>query len=333
MTRKDLMKFIIFLLAILVILQAASIFFGRNGFDIRQEFIGLKEQDFVDAAEKATPAVVFIATDNKSGSGIIINKEGIIVTNNHVVENAVNISVRLADKRIFRGEVIGRDDKADIALVKINAGNLSALEFGDSEKVEVGEPVIAIGNPYGYDFTVTTGIISAKHRERGPTEYRDFLQTDASINPGNSGGPLVNLRGEVIGINTFIVSEGIAGELGFAIPSNLVKDLTEQILEFGKVERGFMGLRVNDFVDLDETGSGRIVEGSLVVGVLEDGPSAESGIEINDLIIKINNKTIADSNSLRNLIASYRPGEKVKVIINRNKTIMEFDIKLGMVPE
>ena len=334
MNRKNFMHLIVGLLVVLISLQAIGVYLSLEKKEqiIKDEFVGLNNNDFVQVAQKTTPSIVFIAANGKSGSGVIVRNDGIIVTNNHVIDKSENITVRLLDKRIFRAELIGGDEKADIAVIKINADNLTSLNFADSDKVEVGQPVIALGNPFGYDFTVTTGIISAKHRERGPTDYKDFIQTDASINPGNSGGPLVDLKGDIVGINTFIVTDEKTGELGFAIPSNLVKDLTEQLLEFGKVERGYMGLVVRDVVDINVQGEGKILEGSLIEDVLEKGPADKAGIKKGDFIVKIDNSTIENSNVLRNLIASYKPGERVLVTVDRNGTLMDIELKLGTAP-
>ncbi|MBS3117548.1 trypsin-like peptidase domain-containing protein [Candidatus Woesearchaeota archaeon] len=305
---------------------------------VRPEFTGLVDSAaFERVASKVTPSVVAIEAGDSQGSGIVYRDDGIILTNFHVINNANNtrapIRVTLPDKRIFRAEVIGTDQLTDVALLRVNATDLPVAQFGDSDALRVGEPIVAIGSPFGFTSTVTTGVISAKHRNAGPTEYRDYLQVDASINPGNSGGPLVNLKGEVVGLNTFIVSSQVAGELGFAIPSNLFQEIIERLLNDGKVVRGYLGVQVRDDIRFDENGNGHILNGSLVTGLLEDGPSSKAGLKIGDLIIDLNNETIDSSNTLRNVVALISPGDGVLVTVLRNETRRDFVVKLAERPE
>ena len=235
MRRKQQLSLIIALLIILVLIQIFTVVKVTTN-ALTSNAVKDLSSEFEKAAEKATPAVVFIVASDKSGSGIIISKDGYVLTNYHVIQENATISVRLPDKRIFSAKLIGSDSKVDIAVLKIEAKDLPTINLGNSDNVQVGQKVLAIGNPYGFDFTVTTGIISAKHRDTGPTEYKDFLQTDASINPGNSGGPLINTNGKVVGINNF----KIRGEsLGFALESNYIikavnaiatKNLNKEIL-------------------------------------------------------------------------------------------------------
>ena len=314
---------------ILLILLVASIILNTILF---QEYL---KGDFKleEIIKKTTPAVVSVLSPDKSGSGIIISNNGYIITNEHVISNEKNITILLEDNRIYQANIIGFDDKTDVAILKINANNLPTLKIGDSDKIEVGQQVIAIGHPFGFAHTVTTGIISGKHRNRGPTEYRDFIQTDASINPGNSGGPLLNSKGELIGINTFIVSDVRAGESGFAIPINLAKKVYEQILEYGEVKRGYFGINVIDIVDIDNiTREGRIEKGAEIVGIQNGSAADKAGLKIGDKIIEINNITIENTNHLRNEIADIFPGENAFVTVLREDKKINLEIILDERP-
>tara|TARA_Y100000310_G_scaffold186269_1_gene186397 strand:+ start:51173 stop:52168 length:996 start_codon:yes stop_codon:yes gene_type:complete len=319
---------VIFILLVLLIL---SIVFNANLLDrtVNNDF----DIDFEQIVEQSNPAVVSIFSSGSSGSGIIVEENGYIITNYHVIGDSSNITVLLDDKRIFPAITIGTDDKVDLAVIKINETNLSYLSFGDSEEINVGERVAAIGHPYGLDHTLTTGIISGKNRARGTTEYRDYLQTDASINPGNSGGPLLNKEGEIIGINTFILGDIRAGELGFAIPSNLVKEVYDRLLEFGEVTRGYIGVRVRDEVDVDDEGRGRIVEGAYVVDLDPKGGATIAGIKSGDVIVKIDNLEIESTNDLRNKAAFLSVGDKVNITVLRNETKLVIPVIITERPE
>lgn len=297
--------------------------------DINKEI----SSEYTQVAEHVIPAVVAVSTlSNESknyGSGAIVNKEGYILTNAHVVTNGTNISVTLPDKRIFAAKIIGIDSATDVAVIKINGKNLPIVELGDSDTVKVGEKIVAIGNPFGLDSTITTGIISAKNRDRGPTIYKDFIQIDALINFGNSGGPLVDLDGEVIGINTFVVGSTI-GSVGFAVPINLAKKVMDELIKNGKVERGFLGVNVKDIVNLDEKGNGKIEEGAQVSSLFEEGPAKRVGIQVNDIITYLNLIKIEDSNHLKNLLAWIPKGTEVTIKLNRieKNKIIEKTIKV-----
>jgi len=307
----------IILLVVIIILTVSFIKINKSS--------NIPETEYISLVNKVRDSVVSIRTEKTTGSGIIMDKKGIILTNYHVISEANDnkLQVYLPDKRIFVANIIGIDDKADISLLKINASNLKSISLGDSDKVKVGEKVIAIGNPFGFDSTVTTGIVSAIHRDRGPTEYKDFIQTDASINPGNSGGPLINLNGEVIGLNTFVIgSERFAG-LGFAIPTNLIKEITKQLLEKGKVTRAFIGLVVQDIIEFDKEGNGRIIDGVKIASVANNTPAFKSGLKVNDVIIKVNNQEVISSNQLRNFIAWIPIGSEIKIeILRENKSLV-----------
>jgi serine protease Do len=266
------------------------------------------------------------------GSGFIIDRDGTILTNYHVVDGADKITVTLSDGQSFTGKVIGKDQKTDIAIVKIDARqDLPAVTLGDSDRLEVGEWVMAIGNPFGLDHTVTAGIISAKGRHIGDGPYEDFIQTDASINPGNSGGPLINLRGEVVGINTAIFSQsgGNIG-IGFAIPTNLVKDLLPQLRAKGKVVRGFLGTTIQKITpDIAESMGLKQASGALVADVAKDGPAERAGVKTGDVITAFDGKEIRDSADLPLQVARLAPGKRVQIKILRDGKELTLPITIG----
>ncbi|MCE5194993.1 MAG: DegQ family serine endoprotease [Nitrospiraceae bacterium] len=269
------------------------------------------------------------------GSGVIVDKNGYILTNSHVVQGADEIKVRLSDKREFKGKIIGADPKTDIAVVKIDANNLPVLKLGDSEKLKVGQTVIAIGNPFGLNQTVTSGIISATGRANvGITDYEDFIQTDAAINPGNSGGALVNIRGELIGINTaiFSTSGGYQG-IGFAIPINMAKNVMETLIKSGKVTRGWLGVSIQPITpELAKQFNLKDDKGALVGGITEDSPAEKAGLQNGDVIIEYDGKQITDPVNLRNLVAATPPNKEVKLKILRNGNTQTISITIGELP-
>jgi serine protease Do len=270
------------------------------------------------------------------GSGFIIDADGTIITNNHVVDGAEKVVVTLADGKSFDAKVLGTDQKSDIAIVKIDAKQrLTAAPLGDSDQLEVGEWVMAIGNPFGLDHTVTTGIVSAKGRQIGTGPYDSFIQTDASINPGNSGGPLVNLRGEVVGINTAIFSQsgGNIG-IGFAIPANLAKELVPQLKDKGKVVRGYLGVTIQKVTaDIAATMGLKSESGALVADVAAGGPAELGGIKTGDVIVEFNAKPIKDSADLPLEVARVAPGKTVQVKILRDAKSSNIAIKIGEMKE
>lgn len=263
------------------------------------------------------------------GSGFIIDQKGYIVTNNHVIENADKIKVKLKSGDEFDAEVVGRDPNTDLALIKIDAkGDLPVLKTGDSEALKVGQWVVAIGSPFGFEQTVTAGIVSAKGRVIGSGPYDDFIQTDASINPGNSGGPLINMKGEVIGINTAIIASGQG--IGFAIPINLAKGIIEQLKTSGEVTRGWLGVAIQpiskelaDYYGLKDD------KGVLVTEVFEGDPAEKAGIRPRDIILEVNNRKIKDHRDLTRLIADTRVGETVPVKILRDGKQQNFMVKIA----
>ncbi|MGH7853419.1 MAG: DegQ family serine endoprotease [Candidatus Binatia bacterium] len=266
------------------------------------------------------------------GSGFIIDNNGTILTNYHVVGNAQKINVTLADGKSYEAKVIGTDQKTDIAVIKIDAGrDLPAVGLGDSDRLEVGEWVIAIGNPFGLDNTVTSGIVSAKGRQIGAGPYDNFIQTDASINPGNSGGPLLNLRGEVVGINTAIFSQsgGNIG-IGFAIPTNSVKDLLPQLKDKGRVVRGYLGTTVQKITpEIAESLSLKQTTGALVADVVKGGPAEKAGIKPGDIIVEFDKKEIKDSSDLPSVVARVTPGTAVQLKVLREGKQLSLPITVG----
>jgi serine protease Do len=252
------------------------------------------------------------------GSGFIVDKEGFIVTNNHVVENADQIKVRLADEREFDAKIIGRDPKTDLALIQIEgAKDLSPLKMGDSEKLEVGSWVLAVGSPFGLEQTVTAGIVSAKGRFIGAGPYDDFIQTDASINPGNSGGPLLNMNGEVIGINTAIVAQGQG--IGFAIPVSLAQNIIAQLKERGSVTRGWMGVGIQDLTpELAQYYGLKDQKGVLVTQVFPGDPADKAGIKTKDVIVAVDGKPVGTGRELSSAVAEMAVGKEVSVKILRD---------------
>ena len=254
------------------------------------------------------------------GSGFIIHPDGLIVTNNHVVENATDIKVKLEDGKEYKATVVGRDPKTDLALIKIDAKNLPAAPFGDSEKLEVGEPVMAIGNPFGLDATVTTGIVSAKGRHINEGPYDDFIQTDASINSGNSGGPLINLNGEVVGINTAIFSPtGGSVGIGFATPINQAKAVLPQLQAKGSVTRAWLGVTIQPVTpDIAKTLGLSEAKGALVAEVLADSPAQKAGMKQGDVIVEFDGKSVKSSSELPRIVAATPVGKTVTVKLLRD---------------
>tara|TARA_B100000073_G_scaffold162157_1_gene134102 strand:- start:402 stop:1784 length:1383 start_codon:yes stop_codon:yes gene_type:complete len=310
---------------------------------------------FADVAEKAKPAVVTIITDkimkvpnndlyfffnpymdpngereyktNALGSGVIVDaRNGYIITNNHVVEDMDNIKVKLFDKREYKAEIMGTDPKSDLAILKIEADNLRQLKLGDSDKLRVGEWVMAVGSPFSENLshTVTTGIISAMGRSniiRGQS-YEDFIQTDAAINPGNSGGALLNMKGELIGINTAIATGGYEKSnrgVGFAIPSNMAERIMSDLIDKGYVTRSWLGVYIQP-LDADAAKALEINsrDGALVTQVVGDSPAELGGVQEGDVIIRFDNKNISDPSNLRNIVSLMPPGSKTDVIVFRN---------------
>jgi serine protease Do len=270
------------------------------------------------------------------GSGVIVTSDGYIVTNNHVVEGADELTVSLPDKRTFKAKIVGTDPKTDVAVIKIDASNLPILSWGDAGQLQVGEMVLAVGNPFGLSQTVTMGIISAVGRANmGIVDYEDFIQTDAAINPGNSGGALVNLKGELIGINTaiFTQSGGYMG-IGFAIPSNMAKSVMQSLIKHGKVVRGWIGVSIQEVTqDLAKEFGTIDTTGALVADVIDDSPAAKAKLERGDIITAFNGATIRDPGQLRALVAETAPGTTVTLSIHRGNKTQDVTMIIGELPK
>jgi len=324
------------------------------------------EDAFSAVADRATPAVVNVSTvgarvsngdDDRyreffgdelyeryfgrrpredgrtSGSGVIVDPKGYILTNNHVIENAREITVRLSDSRKFSATLVGRDPKTDLAVLKVQASAaLPTAELADSDRLRVGQWAIAIGNPFGLDRTVTVGIISATARTRvGVATYENFIQTDASINPGNSGGPLLNVDGKVIGINTAIVASGQG--IGFSIPINEAKAVMAQLIAKGRVVRGWLGVAIQDITDELASSFGvREREGVLVADVMKGGPAETAGLRAGDVVVEVNGVRVREVPDLQRRVAGLAPGERVRIVVMRDGARQPATVTMGEMP-
>jgi len=265
------------------------------------------------------------------GSGFIINKNGTVVTNNHVIANADDIIVRVNNKE-YEAKVLGADPYSDVAVLKIESPkSFKTVEFGNSDKARVGDWVVAIGNPFGLGGTVTSGIISARNRDINLTRYDDFIQTDASINQGNSGGPLFNMDGDVIGINTAIISPtGTSSGIGFAIPSNAASTIIDQLIKYGETKRGWLGVRIQQVTKEIAVAAGlNEPRGAFIGGVSEDGPAKKAGIKTGDIILEFNGEKINTMRNLPRVVANTKPNKKVSVKIWRDKKLITKRLTLG----
>ncbi len=344
---------------------------GLEGNDI--SVLASENKAFEKIAESVTPAIVNIQTtqvvnvqqspffqdpffrqffggpfniprkqrEHALGSGVIVTPDGVIVTNNHVVAKASDVRVMLADKRVFKAKVIGADPDTDVAVIRIDAKDLPAVPFGDSSALKVGHIVLAFGNPFGLNFTVTRGIVSAVGRAGlGIESFEDFIQTDAAINPGNSGGALVDIHGRLVGINTAIVSSGsgMGGEggsvgIGFAIPANIVKHVMESLIKTGKVERGYLGVSVGDLSEkLAQQFNIPDVAGAMVEDVTPGSPAARAGLKAGDVIRSLDGRPVASKDELTSAIASRDPGTVVHVGILRDGKSETVTVTLGSRP-
>jgi serine protease Do len=269
------------------------------------------------------------------GSGFIVNADGYVVTNNHVVDGATEIKVTLADGRELAAKVLGRDPKTDLALLKIDATGLPLIALGDSTQLQVGEPVMAIGNPFGLEQTVTTGIVSATGRVIGEGPYDDFIQTDASINPGNSGGPLINSKGQAVGINTALVSQtGGSVGIGFAIPINLAKPVLTQLATAGRVERGYLGVAVQRITpDLAKSFKLEGPQGALVASVAAGSPAMNAGVKRGDVIVEYDGHRIARSDALPRVVGETPVGKDVALVVVRDGKPVTLSVKVARLAE
>lgn len=315
------------------------------------------QKAFSNVAKKVTPSVVNISTvsrkkivqpffemnpffedffgapqtrrDKSLGSGFLISKDGYIVTNNHVVRDAESIQVKLSNDKVYNAKVVGGDQKTDIAVIKISAADLPAAVLGDSDKLDVGQWAIAIGNPFGLDRTMTVGVISATGRSNmGIETYENFIQTDASINPGNSGGPLLNVYGEVIGINTAIVAAGQG--LGFAIPINMAKPVFSQLIQKGSVSRGYMGVTIQPVTEeLAQSFGLKHTKGALVNDIIKGGPADKAGIKQGDVITALNGTEVKDPSHLQRLVAEAGIGKIARITVFRDGKSVELNLTLA----
>lgn len=271
---------------------------------------------------------------NKMGSGMIASSEGDIITNWHVIKDAVEVTIQLNDGRMLPATLTGFDERADIAVLKIHASNLTAIKLGDSDQVKVGQMVVAVGNPFGLQETVTQGIISAKGRRAISEASNEFFQTSTLINPGNSGGPLVDIHGEVIGINNFIISSsGGAEGLGFAIPSNVARRVYNDIMEHGRVIRPWFGVIMRPLNNILAQQLGlQSIQGALIATTLPNSPAEIGGLQPGDLILSFNNRSIKDWIDLRNRIAETHAGESVSVVVERKRKQIDLHVKIKEEP-
>jgi serine protease Do len=291
--------------------------------DLLKRFFG-EGQDFLDEFDTTS-----------LGSGFIFSRDGYVVTNYHVVKSADEIIVRLSDRREFKAELVGVDAMSDLALLKIEADNLPTLKMGDSKKLKVGEWVLAIGSPFGFDYSATAGIVSAKGRSLPNENYVPFIQTDVAINPGNSGGPLFNLDGEVIGINSQIYSQtgGFMG-LSFAIPINVALDIIQQLKKTGHVSRGWLGVYIQEVTrELAESFGMRQPEGALVAQVMKDSPAQKGGLQVGDIILKFNGEPVIHSSDLPPVVGRTPIGDESLVEVIRGGKPLKLRITIGELPE
>jgi serine protease DegS len=325
-------------------------------------FPGHDAWSYADAVQRAGPAVVNIytsrtvtervqpsgfgaffgdpapryrnRTERSLGSGVIVDTEGHIATNNHVIENADQVWVQLADRRVAVGKVVGRDPDSDLALLKINLDHLPVMPFGHSDRLQVGDVVLAIGNPLGLSQTVTHGIVSATARgQLGLATFENFIQTDAAINPGNSGGALINTRGELVGINTAIVAKNVGAEgIGFAIPVNMVRGVMHDLITRGKVVRGWIGIIPEDFSDEQAASTGLARGGVVVVDLYLNSPALEAGLRPGDILTGFDGRNVSSSQDILAHIANTQPGATIKVAGVRGRSTFQASITVRQRP-
>jgi serine protease Do len=290
---------------------------------------------FGDEFEGRTPRRNFnVPRQHGLGSGVIVTKDGYLLTNNHVVDGADEVKVSMQDGREFTGKVVGKDPKTDIAVLKIEAKDLPFLEMADSDKIEVGDIVLAVGNPFGIGQTVTMGMVSATGRATLGLDYEDFIQTDAAINPGNSGGALVDTEGRLIGINTAILSRSGGNQgIGFAIPTALARDVMQSLIQYGSVTRGYLGVMIQDVTpalarefDLKDR------KGALIGDVLPKGPADKAGLKSGDVVLEFNGKPVTDSRNLKLQVARVKPGEQIPVKVLRSGSTKSINVSVSELP-
>ncbi|HUU69145.1 MAG TPA: Do family serine endopeptidase [Planctomycetota bacterium] len=348
-TRKKLMA--VTIAAVLTMTRAASVQAGEV--PLESPTARALGEEYQKAAAAAAPAVVHVASSRQIGglgddffgkffeiprdlmalgSGVIVRPDGYILTNYHVIKGSEKLKVKTQDGREFSAEVVGIDPPTDLAVIKINAGELPVAELGDSDRIAVGNSVLAIGNPFGLDSTVTQGIISAKGRANvGIADYEDFIQTDAAINPGNSGGPLINIGGRVIGINTAIFSRsgGFQG-IGFAIPSNMAKRVLDELISQGHVTRGYLGVTIQNITpELAQALNLTVDQGAVVTDVIPGSPAAKAGFQKGDVIVEFDGRKIVDARQLRSTVATTAIGSRVGVTVIRHENERKLMVAIG----
>jgi len=307
----------------------------KTGFSEGSDMNDLLRRFFGDQSQGRMPRRDFgMPRQEGVGSGVIATKDGYILTNNHVVDGADEVKVTLQDGREFTAKVIGRDPKSDVAVLKIDAKDLPSVPMADSDKVEVGDVVLAIGNPFGIGQTVTTGIVSAKGRGNMGLDYEDFIQTDAAINPGNSGGALVDADGRLIGINTAILSRSGGNQgIGFAIPVNMARDVMQSLIKDGHVTRGYLGVMIQDLTPaLAKEFKLKDTTGALVSDVTANSPAEKAGLKSGDLLVEFNGKKVTDSRHLKLEVARTQPGQTVPVKVLREGTPKTLEVTLKTLP-
>ena len=278
--------------------------------------LGVEEQNVIRIVKQVSPAVVSISANDSTGSGVLIRPDGIILTNAHVVRDLPQVVVRLASGARVAGQVLGRDPGIDIAVVKINGSGLPTAPLGDSDRLEVGQAAIAIGNPLGLERTLTVGVVSAKNRRLAGDNVEGFIQTDAAINPGNSGGPLLDSRGQVIGINTLILRN--ATNLGFAVPIDLASNAAEQIVRTGRVLRVRLGVLYSDVdPEMAQAFHLPVQQGVVIAGVSPGSPAARAGVREQDIITRVDDASVANGGDLRRALRNRKPGDRIQLTLRR----------------
>ena len=288
------------------------------------------EQAVVRVARGSSPAVVSIERRGASGSGVVVRRDGVILTNAHVVGDVGAVTVALADGRRLQGQVLGRDPTVDVAVVRVTATNLPAAPIGDSDRLVPGQSAIAIGNPLGFERTVTTGVVSAVNRTIPGAPLEGLIQTDAAISPGNSGGPLLDSQGRVIGINTAVIREENAQGLGFAVPINLATDIANQLLTTGRIRRAFLGVDVRDVTpELAQYFGLPVRQGAIIVAVVQGTPAAQAGLRAQDIIVRVGDATVASGGDLRRELRRLGPGATTRVEVVRPQGRVTASVTLG----
>ncbi len=305
--------------------------YGAQASPAQAQQFGAEERNAIDVTRRVTPAVVGIQTGSGSGSGVLIREDGVILTNAHVVEGWAQVRVSLADGSEYAGRVLGRDPSIDIAVVAIQGDNLPAAPLADSDRIEVGQFVIAIGNPLGFERTVTRGIVSGVNRALG-NQLDELIQTDAAINPGNSGGPLLNSSGEVIGINTAVVNPGLATGLGFAVPINLARSVAEQLLTTGEIRRALLGIAYLEVTrELAAQLRLPVAEGLIVTRIEAGSAAAVAGIRRGDILTRINDTNLDSGGDLRRFLRQNSAGQAFQIEGFRGRQAVRYEGQLGEV--